>query len=367
MARVFALSIHADYACRHSGACCTAGWPIAVEPHALAVVGTPYLYPDVNGACPQFDAAARLCRIQRDHGESLLPVSCDQFPRRTLVDRRGLFVTLSHFCPTAASQLFREDVPLRIVADPSGFPPQRRYDPLDARDTWPPLVKPDLLFDSESYARWEEFVVAVFDRVADVESALAIVADAAERLRAWTPAAGPFAASAGHRLDGSEADAARSCSLARYTHLRDAAAYARVVDCVPEGLTRPSLVEDLDARLKGLAESGGLVRWSAPIRRYLAAKAFASWTAFQGRGLRTIVAELVVAELVVRVEAARELARAGARAPMAPRAEGALAPPAVDEPLDQANMLEAFREADRLLAHLVDRETLLRWLAHVEA
>ena len=28
---VFALSIHADYRCRHSGACCTADWDVPVE------------------------------------------------------------------------------------------------------------------------------------------------------------------------------------------------------------------------------------------------------------------------------------------------------------------------------------------------
>jgi len=28
---VFALSMHADYQCRHSGACCTADWDVPVE------------------------------------------------------------------------------------------------------------------------------------------------------------------------------------------------------------------------------------------------------------------------------------------------------------------------------------------------
>ena len=30
--RIRALSLHAKYGCRHSGACCTAGWRIPVEP-----------------------------------------------------------------------------------------------------------------------------------------------------------------------------------------------------------------------------------------------------------------------------------------------------------------------------------------------
>src|SRR5262245_24345987 len=29
--RIFALSIHADYRCRHSGACCTSDWDVPVE------------------------------------------------------------------------------------------------------------------------------------------------------------------------------------------------------------------------------------------------------------------------------------------------------------------------------------------------
>ena len=48
--------------------------------------------------------------------------------------------------------------------------------------------------------------------------------------------------------------------------------------------------------------------WSAPLRRYLAAKAFASWTAYQGHGLLTIVRGLDAAAGLVRVEAARDAA-----------------------------------------------------------
>ena len=50
----------------------------------------------------------------------MLPESCFQFPRRTLVDERGTFVTLSHFCPTAAAMLADAAEPLTIVAESSG-------------------------------------------------------------------------------------------------------------------------------------------------------------------------------------------------------------------------------------------------------
>ena len=49
-------------------------------------------------------------------------------------------------------------------------------------------------------------------------------------------------------------------------------------------------------------------RWGAyrgPVNRFIAAKAFASWTAYQGRGIATIVRGLEAAAALVRVEASR--------------------------------------------------------------
>src|SRR5258705_7257023 len=74
--RVYALSIHADYKCRHSGACCTADWDVPVElplyrtlddalktsrlaPAATADEGTAPLI--VDDALPE-DAAAMAAR-----------------------------------------------------------------------------------------------------------------------------------------------------------------------------------------------------------------------------------------------------------------------------------------------------------------
>ena len=52
----------------------------------------------------------------------------------------------------------------------------------------------------------------------------------------------------------------------------------------------------------------------APVNRFLAAKAFASWTAYQGRGVKTIVRGLEAALALVRVEAARQCRDCGASA-----------------------------------------------------
>jgi hypothetical protein len=84
-----------------------------------------------------------------------------------------------------------------------------------------------------------------------------------------------------------------------------------------------------------------------PIRRWLAAKAFASWLVLQGEGLRTAVLGLRVALGVLRAEAGRGCAGAG-------------------RTLDALLLKEAVRRADLLLVHLADPEALARRLGRVE-
>jgi hypothetical protein len=85
-----------------------------------------------------------------------------------------------------------------------------------------------------------------------------------------------------------------------------------------------------------------------PVRRWLAAKAFASWLALQGQGLRTTVLGLRVALGVLRAEAARGCAEAG-------------------RALDAGLLKEAVRRADLLLVHLADPEALARRLGRCES
>jgi hypothetical protein len=75
------------------------------------------------------------------------------------------------------------------------------------------------------------------------------------------------------------------------------------------------------------------------VRRFLVAHAFASWCAYQGRGVRTLVRSLDAALAVLAVEAAR-LARETGRA------------------LDADLLVEAFGVADLHLRHQADRQTL---------
>src|SRR5687767_11877167 len=145
---VRALSIHADYRCRHSGKCCSTNWDVPVEvpvyrslTDALATgrlktaPGTETLDPFIlgpelpddtaamfertdSGNCVFLDPSSRLCIVHRDLGQDALAATCRHFPRLAVHDPRGTFVALSHFCPTAAATLFREDVPMSIVEQP---------------------------------------------------------------------------------------------------------------------------------------------------------------------------------------------------------------------------------------------------------
>ena len=336
---VYSLNFHADYRCHHSGACCTAGWPIPVEPRLLPLLGVDVLVPGEDGVCPQFDRASQLCKVQRDHGEGMLPESCHQFPRRALIDERGTFITLSNFCPTAAALLYDSEQPVAIVSAPPAFPERRRYDGLDARGQWPPLVRPGVLFDLASYSRWETFLVSTLAREAPVAEALGRIATAAETLRKWTAESGSFEAWTGRALETSAAD---SQALEIYARFRGPEAYDTLRGFVPEGLA---------TRCPSLAASphtvSGSSRDARAVRRYLTAKAFASWSAYEGRGVRTLVAELAISDLVLRA------VQNGL-----PRSESATA---------RTRSIEAIRQADLLLIHLMDRPRMIQWLGTIEA
>jgi hypothetical protein len=362
--KIRALSIHADYRCRHSGVCCTMPWDVPMElpvyrsltdavangrlktsAEAAAAglepfVANPELPEDEaaiferldHGACVFFEPESRHCIVHRDLGERALATTCRTFPRLAVQDARGTCITLSHFCPTAASLLFREDVPLEIVEDPVAFPPAD-YDGLSvADDDLPPLLRPDVLMDAEGYTAWERHMVAVCADAADAESALATVARDAATLRTWT-GGGEALHAAVARLPRGVVSAPRPESLAS-----SLGAHREVLHCIPEDM-RPEPDEHGldDAYTAHVVPHWG--EFAGPLRRYVAGKAFASWTAYQGRGVATIVRGLECALHLVRVEAARQCRDAAA-------------------PLDAARLKEAFRQADFLLNHLAVGEEL---------
>ena len=371
MPPVFSLSIHADYRCRHSGECCSTDWDgpvelpiyrslrealaagaVAVSPDAQGLdpfVVEPDLPDDAaaiferteRGACVFFARGSNLCIVHRDLGESALPATCRHFPRLAVRDARGTSISLSHFCPTAASMLFRDDVPVAIVEAPPAFPDADYEGLAVAADDLPPLLTPRMLMDHEGYSAWERHMVA---RAADLtrppESVLATLMRDARALSAWTPGPRSLAEAVG-RLPLDYVAATPPDDLTASLRL-----FMQVMAAVPDDLKPEPDEEAVPDAYRDWVRPVWLDHGSA-VNRYIAAKAFASWTAYQGRGVATIVRGLEAAVALVRVEAARQC-----------RESGRL--------LDAAQLLEAFRAADFALNHLAVGEDLALGWAEAE-
>ena len=215
---VFALSIHADYRCRHSGVCCSTDWHVPIElpvyrtlteavesgrlrtqesaRHLVPFIvepdlpeGTAAMFERTEaGECVFLEQGTKLCIVHRDLGESALPATCRHFPRLAVRDTRGTFLTLSHFCPTAASMLFRDDCPLTIVARPAAFPPAD-YEGLVVTDAdLPPLLSPTMFMDGPGYSAWERHMVERCGMPGiGPDAVLATLQRDARLLRAWKP------------------------------------------------------------------------------------------------------------------------------------------------------------------------------------
>ena len=326
------LSSHAHYECRHTGACCSSRWPIPVEAvhvgpidaaladRRLDTGGLPWLEPialappEVAGVFGQtadgrcvFRQAHR-CAVHTALGPGRLPAACLHFPRVCLIDDRGVFVTLSHYCPTAAAMLVAHAGPVSIVPGPPAISTGGIPEGLDARADLPPLFDERRLMSLDEYGAWERDAVAVLAEGADPDAAVA---------RLWAGAGGG--------------------PLARTTRAR----FDEVRGAVPPTLQWPDSPHDTDRTWAAL-----VARASIPVApvvgRYLAARVFASWVAYQGRGLRAVVRGVEAALAVFRVEAVRQAGRS-------------------DRALDRTWLIDALRQADLLLVHYADPQAL----AHV--
>jgi hypothetical protein len=247
-------------------------------------------------------------------------------------DGRGTSIGLSHYCPTAASLLFRDDVPLVVVESPDAFPPAD-YEGLSVEEEdLPPLLRPGVMMDVADYTAWEHHMVGRAAARLSPESVLATVMRDANIVRNWTPD-GPSIAARIADLPQEAVPAEAPHSLA--SSLTE---FRAVMAAVPDDLRPAPDEEGLEEAYRRFVRAAWEA-WSHPLRHYVAAKAFASWTAYQGRGLRSIVRGLEAAVALVRVEAARQCRDAG-------------------RPLDRELLLEAFRQADFALNHLAVGEDL---------
>jgi hypothetical protein len=163
------------------------------------------------------------------------------FPRSVLIDARGTFVSLSHFCPTAAALLFEPGPPAAIVEAPATLVDVGPLDGLDARGAWPPLLRPGVLMDLESYGAWERFGVELLTRdgVAP-HAALAALERVAARIASWTAEEGPL------------------------------------IDYVSDTFRATTL------------QRGVLAPHDVAVKRWLAARLFACWIAYQKDGIAEI-------------------------------------------------------------------------------
>ena len=299
--QTFWLNFHLGYACQHSGVCCTSGWPIPVERDRVIPIQSLAARADESWLVPADDAPAEVAghlALDPDghcvfHGSGCAvhaarPASCAHFPFICLIDARGVHVTLSHYCPTAASMLFDDTGPLAIVAGPPPVPGFAVPEGLDARDSLPPLETPNRLMTFDAFTAWERTAIAE------------------------VPVPVPPAV-----------------SIDRFECVRRS---------VPPPWSWPEAPPDFALQWQVLVAA----RWpefAAVVRRYRAAKIFASWAAYQGDGRLAVIRLADLADAALRVEAVRQCLQAG-------------------RALDAELLKQAVRRTDLLLVHYADGRVL---------
>lgn len=296
-----------------------------------------------EGTCRFYEGP--LCGIHRALGPDALPAACRQFPRQVLRDGRGTFITLSHYCPTAAGLLLAGG-PLTIVEAPRALALDGALEGLDALDVLPPLLRPGLLTDLDGYDEWERQALAVLDsdRWA-ADAALERIAAATSVLERWTPRRGPLRDAVLAAFEDAPAVQAATGEGPRGADsIGDSLRrYALAVAAVPRGLIPPRAPQSIT--LPRSCDAFNDARLDRAARAWIASRLFGNWIACQASGLSTVVEYLAVCLAVLHVEVARQ-ARS---APNAPAARW---------------LLDAIRQADLLLVHLADARTLTRLIEH---
>lgn len=365
----FCLTLHARYQCRHAGACCQ-DWTVHAEPEVIAFVearqirragvsgplfvatsknnqDTWSIATEVDGSCVFFDqGGGRLCEIHRTAGADALPSACRHFPRKILRDARGTFVSLSHFCPTAALMLLGVDPLLLVEAEP----PLRLNEPiegLDAVNALPPLVRPGLLCDLEGYTAWERAGLETLARPdLTYRQALNLIAAATETVREWRPGTCSMIEHVERAFRRIPAGSARA----------QPDAHTRAIETVMTlcaGRVPDDIMRDKFIQIGGFEPlwtqhaAGPFQRFDRAMKNYLAARLFANWIAYQGRGLRSSIEWLQTAAALVRHQFLR-------------RVLATAAPPGPDD------FIEAVRMADLLLLHVVDSRAFASHVAPIE-
>ncbi len=230
------------------------------------------------------------------------PESCSHFPYVCLIDQRGVHVTLSHYCPTAAALLFEDHGPIAIVEGPSPVPGSAIPEGLDARESLPPTFT-----EASTCAK------AAADRSAGRPKATKL------RLMSWD------------EVSAWERDAVVALATSAPEPDRALMAFEQARRAVAAPLDWPAAPANFAPLWHELVAPA----WSgfAPVlARYRAAKVFASWALYLGDGPAAVTRAADAAMAVLQVEAARQCERDGAT-------------------LDASRLREAIRQTDLLLVH----------------
>ncbi len=296
---------------------------------------------------------ARHCVVHDVLGHEALPASCQHFPRVCLIDARGVRVTLSHYCPTAAAMLFDHAGPVEIVRGPEAVPGLLVPEGLDARDELPPRLTPEVLMDLDALSAWEQLLVQTLAGPGAPDGtpadALTWLRGYADRLAQWTPggdvslsgAVGALAAGEAFGV-GPRATAGLGFDGGPYRLERQRRAMRLVTRACRAPWTWPAEPPDLD-EVDRVFVAPCWPTFSPVVRRYLAAKVFGAWMAYQADATRGLVRWLQLALDVLRVEAGRACG-------------------AVRRPLDRDLLLAAVRQSDLVLLHYADSLAVARTL-----
>jgi hypothetical protein len=277
-----------------------------------------------TGACWFRDEPGRACAIHRAAGEDVLPSACRQFPRICVLEPDVVSVSLSHYCPTAASLLFGDADTFGLVDSPEAFPSTWPFEGLDARHAYPPFLRPGVLLGFDGLRIFEDQAVGVLCRE-PLWSAMAIIDSAVEGVRSWTAGTGSlcarvarsFVPRGGHVKGEPRAADPRPILLGSLTEGTAPSA------ALPPFQPRPSSVS-------GLADLA--------LRKYLASRMIAAWITFQADDLRSVVRYLrLCLDTALLFESAR------------PAGES-----------ERTRWLEAIRGADLWILHYSDPDLLAR-------
>jgi len=294
---VYSLSFHARYRCRHSGVCCSSGWPIPVEADRLSRIQAAIASGALRTPAPNTAAIASAesthapailsvvgrrcvfyspgqggsCAVHNALGHEALPLACRQFPRVSVLDPRGASVTLSHYCPTAAG-LLEDGGAAAIEINGAAFPAGGEYVGLEARDALPPLLCRDVLMDWKAWWALEAAAVGILANAhGSPAESLVRLARAVADLQTWRP---------GGELLIDRVQEACARQAAGHVEPMDVSATMRdqTVDRVLAAM--PDDVRPPDARVIRPTRTSDDVA-----RRFLAAHAFANWAIHLGDGL----------------------------------------------------------------------------------